>query len=107
VTIEWSDGHVSAYSSLTSACMPLRACIDEFTHEVLVKPEHVPQGVKAEKIEVVGTMLCILTGATATAGIYSYDYLRSLNEKPVLSLVRAFCVMTAMDRPAPSSRRDR
>ena len=82
VTIQWSDGHTSAYSGrvLRLACR-CAACIDEWSHEVTIQPDHIPSIVKADKIEVVGNYALHFTWSDGhTTGIYSYDYLRSLCE---------------------------
>ena len=88
VSIVWSDGHVSFYSgrALRLACR-CAACVDEWSHEVIVRPEQIPAVVKPEKIEVVGNYALHFAWSEGhTTGIYSYDYLRNLCECEICQL---------------------
>jgi DUF971 family protein len=80
IKIAWNDGHESVYSGrvLRLACR-CAACVDEWTHETLVKPDQIPAVVKPVKIDVVGNYALHFTWSDGhNTGIYSYDYLRSL-----------------------------
>jgi DUF971 family protein len=82
--ILWTDGHVSPYSgrNLRLACR-CAACVDEWSHEVLVQPTQVPELIKPQKIDVVGNYALHFTWSDGHAtGIFSYDLLRSLCECP-------------------------
>src|SRR5258708_23755044 len=54
IRIEWSDAHQGLYQArdLRLACR-CAACVDEWTHKSLVKPDLVPQNVKPKGIEVI------------------------------------------------------
>ncbi len=80
ISIVWSDGQASTYSGrqLRLACR-CAACVDEWTHQVMIQPERIPAVVKPEKIDVVGNYALHFTWSDGhNTGIYSYDYLRSL-----------------------------
>ncbi len=80
LTILWSDGHRSAYDcrDLRLACR-CAACVDEWSHESLVRPELIPPQIKASAIEVVGAYALHFTWSDGhSTGIYSYDYLREI-----------------------------
>jgi DUF971 family protein len=82
IAIVWSDNHASAYSGrgLRLACR-CAACIDEWTHEVIIQPNQVPEVVKPQTIDVVGSYALHFTWSDGhSTGIYSYDYLRDLCE---------------------------
>jgi ATP-binding protein involved in chromosome partitioning len=57
VRIIWNDNHASEYSgrTLRLSCR-CAACIDEWSHQVIVRPDQVPALVKPEKIDVVGRL---------------------------------------------------
>ena len=77
--IEWSDGHESRYSvrDLRLAC-PCAHCVQEWTGEVMVKPETIPADVHPQNLEPVGNygMRFDWSDGHAT-GIYTYDRLRA------------------------------
>jgi DUF971 family protein len=78
ITIHWSDGHVAEYESkaLRLACR-CAACVDEWTHEIVVRPEQIPNDIKPTHIAVVGSYALHFTWSDShNTGIYSYDYLR-------------------------------
>jgi DUF971 family protein len=82
LAIEWNDSHAGIYSGrhLRLSCR-CAACVDEWTHEVTIKPEQLPAVVKPEKIEVVGNYALHFSWSDGhNTGIYSYDYLRGLCE---------------------------
>jgi DUF971 family protein len=82
VTIIWNDEHASIYTgrSLRFSCR-CAACVDEWSHEVVIQPDQIPAIVKAEKIDVVGNYaLHFRWSDQHDTGIYTYDYLRSLCE---------------------------
>ena len=80
ITILWSDRHASRYAArdLRLLCR-CAACVDEWTHTTLVKPELVPQGVKAAAIQVMGNYALHIDWSDGhSTGIYTYDYLREV-----------------------------
>jgi ATP-binding protein involved in chromosome partitioning len=80
VTIQWSDGASSQFSGreLRLACR-CAACVDEWSHQNLIREDQIPPVVKPEKIDVIGNYALHFTWSDGHAtGIYSYDYLRSL-----------------------------
>lgn len=82
ITIRWNDEHPGIYSArhLRLACR-CAACVDEWSHEVLVQAEQIPVDVKAVRIEAVGSYALHITWSDGhNTGIYSYDYLREACE---------------------------
>jgi DUF971 family protein len=80
ITIAWSDGHQSAYygRDLRLACW-CAACVDEWSHESLVKPERIPPDIKPLAIEVMGNYALHFDWSDGhNTGIYTYDYLREV-----------------------------
>jgi DUF971 family protein len=80
ITIAWSDSHKSAYNGrdLRLACR-CAACIDEWSHESLVQPDHVPLDVKPRSIDVVGSYAIHIDWSDGhNTGIYTYDYLKEV-----------------------------
>ena len=80
LSILWSDGHRSVYDcrDLRLACR-CAACVDEWSHENLIRPEQVPPLITPLKIEVVGNYALHFEWSDHHAtGIYTYDYLRDL-----------------------------
>jgi ATP-binding protein involved in chromosome partitioning len=77
--IVWSDGHESRYPvrDLRLAC-PCAHCIQEWTGEVMVKPELVPVGVQPLSLESVGNYgLRIAWSDGHATGIYTFERLRA------------------------------
>lgn len=80
ITIRWSDEHVSRYKArdLRLGCR-CAACVDEWTHRSLIKPELVPLDVKAKNIQVMGNYALHFDWSDGhSTGIYTYDYLREV-----------------------------
>lgn len=78
--IVWNDGHEGRYAArdLRMACR-CAACVDEWTHERLIRDELIPAQVKPSTIEVVGNYaLHFGWNDGHSTGIFSYDYLREL-----------------------------
>jgi ATP-binding protein involved in chromosome partitioning len=77
--VVWNDGHASRYDvrDLRLAC-PCAHCIQEWTGEVMVKPETVPVDVHPLGLQPVGNYGLRLDWSDGHAtGIYTYDRLRS------------------------------
>ena len=80
LSLRWSDGHESRYETrdLRLACR-CAACVDEWTHESLLKTAQVPPSVEPKSIDVVGHYaLQFFWSDGHHTGIYTYDYLREL-----------------------------
>ncbi len=80
ITIRWSDGHQSRYASrdLRLACR-CAACVDEWTHQSMIKPDQVPMGIKPKNIQVMGNYALHFDWSDGhNTGIYSYDFLREV-----------------------------
>jgi len=80
LTIVWSDRHASRYDGreLRLACR-CAACVDEWTHETLVRPSQVPPSISPTAIEVVGNYALHFNWSDGhNTGIYTYDYLREV-----------------------------
>ncbi len=78
--IRWNDGHQGYYAGrdLRMACR-CAACIDEWSHESLLKPELIPKDIKPKKIDVVGSYALHIDWSDGhSTGIYTYDYLREI-----------------------------
>jgi ATP-binding protein involved in chromosome partitioning len=83
--ILWNDNHLSAlpFRQVRLACR-CAACVDEWSHAMLIQPEQIPQEIKPEKIEVVGNYALHISWSDGhNTGIYSYDYLRDLDDQRV------------------------
>ncbi|MSR45676.1 MAG: DUF971 domain-containing protein [Planctomycetes bacterium] len=77
--VTWSDGHESRYAvrDLRLAC-PCAHCIQEWTGEVMVKPELIPADVRPLELEPVGNYgLRVQWSDGHATGIYTYERLRS------------------------------
>lgn len=77
--VKWSDGHASRYDvrQLRLAC-PCAHCIQEWTGEVMVKPELIPADVAPLDLEAVGNYgLRVQWSDGHATGIYTYDRLRA------------------------------
>ena len=80
ITIVWSDDRPVTYLArdLRLACR-CAACVDEWSHDSLIKPDTIPENLKPLQIEVVGSYALHFTWSDGhSTGIYSYDYLREL-----------------------------
>lgn len=78
--ITWTDGLTSQFDvvDLRRKC-PCATCIDEWTHEQILKPESIPESVRPIKIESVGQYaLTIQFSDGHRTGIYTFSMLRSL-----------------------------
>jgi ATP-binding protein involved in chromosome partitioning len=81
VEIRWADGHVSSlpFRALRQAC-PCALCIDEWTGERRTDPNRVLMSVRPLDIRRVGRYGIQLSWSDLHgSGIYTYDYLRSLD----------------------------
>jgi DUF971 family protein len=79
--IEWTDGRASTYDvvDLRRKC-PCATCIDEWTHEQILKPESILETTRPVKIESVGQYaLTIQFNDGHRTGIYTFAMLRKLN----------------------------
>jgi DUF971 family protein len=81
LSVTWTDDVVSKYDvvQLRRKC-PCAACIDEWTHEPILKPEQVAESVRPMKIESVGQYaMAIHFNDGHRTGIYTFQFLRSLD----------------------------
>jgi ATP-binding protein involved in chromosome partitioning len=77
--ITWNDGHESRYAvrDLRLAC-PCAHCIQEWTGEVMVKPETIPADVRPLDLESVGNYGMRVTWSDGhSTGIYTWERLRA------------------------------
>ncbi len=77
-SIDWTDGQSNQYDvvELRRKC-PCATCIDEWTHEPILKPESVKESVRPLKIESVGQYaLTIHFNDGHKTGIYPFTLLR-------------------------------
>lgn len=82
--IIWSDGHHSLLNvrNLRLACRCAH-CVDEWTREVLLKEESVPEDVRPVKIESVGRYAFKIQWTDGhDTGIYTFDLIRNQCECP-------------------------
>jgi len=80
LSITWTDNRLSEFDvvDLRRKC-PCATCIDEWTHEQLLKPESIPETVRPLKIESVGQYaLTIQFNDGHRTGIYTFTMLRGL-----------------------------
>jgi DUF971 family protein len=92
--IAWSDGHQSRYvwRDLRLSCR-CAACVDEWTHQSLIKPDTVPAQIKPKVIGSVGNYAMHITWSDGhNTGIYSYDYLREVCDCDECKKPRSFDV---------------
>lgn len=78
--IRWTDDKVGRYDvvDLRRRC-PCAMCIDEWTHEPLLKPESIPETVRPVRIDSVGQYaLTIAFSDGHRTGIYTFNMLRKL-----------------------------
>jgi DUF971 family protein len=79
--INWTDNLASRFDvvELRRKC-PCATCIDEWTHEQILKPESVPDTIRPLKIESVGQYaLNIQFNDGHRTGIYTFAMLRKLS----------------------------
>ena len=78
--IIWGDGHESVYPfRLLRLKCPCAMCRDEWSGEMLLDPEAVPQDLKAERAEPVGNYALAFGFSDGHGtGIYSFENLRKL-----------------------------
>ena len=77
--ISWSDGHESAYPirDLRLGC-PCAHCVQEWTGEVMVKPELIPLDVHPLELDAVGNYGFRISWSDGHAtGIYTFERLRA------------------------------
>lgn len=82
--IIWNDGHNSLLNvrKLRLSCRCAN-CIDEWTREVIVKDEAIPQDVRPVKIDSVGRYALKISWTDGhDTGIYTFDLLRKQCECP-------------------------
>lgn len=80
LAITWSDNTNNTFDvvELRRKC-PCASCIDEWTREQLLKPEHVPESVRPITVESVGRYaLNIKFNDGHGTGIYTFAMLRNL-----------------------------
>ena len=78
--IHWSDGHFSSYPSwyLREMC-PCAECVDEFTGRRKIAPGSIPAATERTDVALVGNYALNFTwSGNHSAGLYTFDYLRSL-----------------------------
>ena len=94
IAIEWSDGHQSKYVAreLRLACR-CAGCVDEWTHQSLIKPDLVPPTLKPKAIEVMGNYALHFDWSDGhNTGIYTYDFLREVCSCDECKAKRTFAV---------------
>jgi DUF971 family protein len=78
--ITWTDNHSSKFDvvEMRRKC-PCATCIDEWTHEQILKPDSVPETTRPIKVESVGQYaLNIQFNDGHRTGIYTFAALRKL-----------------------------
>lgn len=79
--ITWTDNRSSAFDvvELRRKC-PCASCIDEWTHEQILKPESISDAVRPLKIDSVGQYaLTVQFDDGHRTGIYTFSMLRKLS----------------------------
>ena len=79
--VTWTDDLISRYDvvDLRRKC-PCATCIDEWTHEQILKPEQVSESVRPVKVESVGQYaMSIQFSDGHKTGIYTFAMLRKLS----------------------------
>ncbi len=80
ISILWSDQHQSLYNArdLRLSCR-CAGCVDEWSHQSLIKPHLVPKDLKPKGIDVMGNYALHFDWSDGhNTGIYTYDYLREV-----------------------------
>ncbi len=83
IKITWQDGRESVYPAreLRLKC-PCAGCVDEFTGAVRVISSSVPDDVRPAAINLIGRYaISILWSDGHATGIYSFEYLRTLDSQ--------------------------
>ncbi len=81
IEIEWNDGKKTIHNAreLRLAC-PCAACVNEITGKRTLRPESVPQDVRAVSIQTVGRYaLMIAWSDRHNTGLYGFEFLRKLS----------------------------
>ncbi len=81
LVVDWNDGTRSEFSLhfLRMSC-PCAQCVNEWTGELMLKPEAVSTEIKPRRLFSVGRYaLGIEWSDGHSTGIYSYDYLKKLS----------------------------
>jgi DUF971 family protein len=94
ITIRWSDQHISRYAArdLRLACR-CAGCVDEWTHQSLIKADLVPVTLKPKSIEVMGNYALHFDWSDGhNTGIYTYDFLREVCACNECKAKRSFAV---------------
>jgi DUF971 family protein len=82
----WPDGHIGDFSAafLRRHCR-CAACQHELTGERLLDPKNVPDDLTIERAEIMGQYaLSFQYSDGHSTGIYSFEWLRTLSEQPVV-----------------------
>jgi len=77
IDITWSDGREwkIPHRQLRLAC-PCASCVDEYTGEKILRPESVPEDIKAESLTLLGNYAVVIKWSDGhDSGIYSYKTL--------------------------------
>ena len=80
--ITWADNHVSHFtaSGLRRAC-PCAQCVNEWTGQRVLKPESIPEELIINDLSLVGRYAINFRWSDGhETGIYSFRYLRELDE---------------------------
>ena len=80
IRVKWEDGHEGVYPNpyLRLRCRCAN-CVQEWTGEVMVRPETIPPDIVPEKIRAVGKYAIHIDWSDGhTTGIYSFDMLREV-----------------------------
>lgn len=80
IRIKWADGHEGVYPNayLRSKCRCAN-CVQEWTGEVLVRPETIPANIAPLRISPVGQYAIHIQWSDGhDSGIYSFDLLREV-----------------------------
>ena len=85
--ITWADGHVSLYGfPLLRRNCPCALCRDEWSGKALLDPSSVPDGLRADRADLVGHYALSFSFSDGHgAGIYSFETLRRLCACPECS----------------------
>jgi DUF971 family protein len=80
IRVKWEDGHEGVYPNpylrLNCRCAN---CVQEWTGEVVIKPEMIPQDISPLKISPVGLYAIQINWSDGhDTGIYSFDMLRQI-----------------------------
>ena len=81
LSITWTDGKNASYDvvQLRKRC-PCATCIDEWTHEPILRPDQISESVRPLKVESVGQYaLNIHFSDGHKTGIYTFSFLHAMN----------------------------